>query len=238
MPGGNLGGSAASSVGAGTASSASRNAYYNIALMAGIQALATLTQPGPQRPGKDALKANLGDAAQVWSYICGTVKMYPHLIWYGDYSNKNVKNEVAISDIAIQSGIGALSGYLTGGGHFNTPTPDPPSAYVGLGEGATLGAIVAGLGALRTASYKHFAGFAYGICHGPIDGIRTVWIDDKEAFNGTTSNAGSTITIDKPKMWGGDHELGGLHALCDIVDRKSTRLNSSHIPLSRMPSSA
>src|ERR1051326_4123118 len=31
----------------------------------------------------------------------------------------------------------------------------------------------------------------------------------------------------------------GQHALADLaVDRKSTRLNSSHIPLSRMPSSA
>ena len=33
------------------------------------------------------------------------------------------------------------------------------------------------------------------------------------------------------------HEAGEA-ALFDVVDRKSTRLNSSHIPLSRMPSSA
>ena len=36
--------------------------------------------------------------------------------------------------------------------------------------------------------------------------------------------------------------VGPLHgiplAVKDIIDRKSTRLNSSHIPLSRMPSSA
>lgn len=209
--------SAANSSAVSAAASSSRNAYYNIALMAGLNALASLTQPGPKRPGKDNIKVNYADAAQVWSYICGTVKTYPHLIWFGDYSNKKVRNAGLIEDIAIQSGLGGLGGYLAGGGHFGGAVPDPPSAYIGLAEGAALGGVAAGIGHLRTASYKHFAGFAYGISHGPIDGIRTIWIDEKEAYNGSTSNAGNTITIDKPKMWGGEHELGGLYALCDIV---------------------
>ena len=33
-------------------------------------------------------------------------------------------------------------------------------------------------------------------------------------------------------------EVDGWHHCCDLVDRKSTRLNSSHMPKSRMPSSA
>ena len=198
----------------GAAQSAQRNAYTQIALMAGLQALGALTQPGPKRPGKDAIKANLADAAQVWPYIAGTVKMFPHLIWYGDYSNKKVRNDNAVENIAIQSGLGGLAGYVAAGGTFLS---SPPSSIIGLAEGAALGAVAAGLGQLRTASYKHYAGFAYGICHGPIDGIRTIWYADKEAYSGSTSNAGSTITIDKPKMWGGEHERGGLYALCDIV---------------------
>ena len=199
-----------------TAASSSRSAYTNIALMAGLQALAALTQPGPKRPGKDNIKVNYADAAQVWSYICGTVKMFPHLIWWGDYSTKKVKNADAIENIAIASGLGGVGGYVAGGGTFGF-APDPPSAIIGLAEGAILGGVSAGIGQLRTASYKHFAGFAYGICHGPIDGIRTIWVDEKEAFTGSSSNAGNTILIDKPKMWGGEHELGGIHATCDIV---------------------
>ena len=38
-----------------------------------------------------------------------------------------------------------------------------------------------------------------------------------------------------------EHSLGVMELatrIFDVVDRKSTRLNSSHIPLSRMPSSA
>ena len=217
MSGGGLGSAAGGAVGGNAAAaSSSRSAYVNIALMAGMQALATLTQPGPKRPGKDAIKTNLADAAQVWPYICGTVKMYPHLIWYGDYKNKKVKNADAIENILIQTGIGGLGGYVAGGGTFGF-TPTPPSAIIGMAEGAALGGIVAGIGQLRTASYKHYAGFAYGICHGPIDGIRTVWVDEKEVYSGNTSNAGNSILIDKPKMWGGDHELGGIRALCDIV---------------------
>lgn len=218
MSGGALGSAAggATASGAGVANSSARSAYTNIALMAGMQALASLTQPGPKRPGKDNIKVNYADAAQVWPYIAGTVKMFPHLIWWGDYSNKKVRNGDAIENIAIQSGLGGLGGYVAGGGSFGI-APDPPSAYIGLAEGAALGGIAAGIGQLRTASFKHFAGFAYGICHGPIDGIRTIWIDEKEAFAGSTSNAGNTITIDKPKIWGGEHEMGGLHALCDIV---------------------
>jgi hypothetical protein len=208
--------SSAANSSAVAAASSARSAYINIALMAGMQALAALTQPGPKRPGKDNIKVNYADAAQVWSYIAGTVKMFPHLIWFGDYSNKKVKNADAIENIAIQSGLGGLGGYVAGGGTFGI-APTPPSALIGLAEGAALGGIAAGIGQLRTASYKHFAGFAYGICHGPIDGIRTIWIDEKEAYSGSTSNAGNTITIDKPKMWGGDHEMGGLHAVCDIV---------------------
>ena len=200
--GGALGGSLATAAGSGAAQSTSRNAYTQIALMAGLNALGVLTQPGPKRPGKDNIKVNYADAAQVWPYIAGTVKMFPHLIWWGDYSNKPIKNDVGVDDILIGAAIGAAAGFAS-----------PTAAAVG----AVSGAITAGLGRLRTESYKHFAGFAYGICHGPIDGIRTVWIDDKEAFSGSTSNAGSTITIDKPKMWGGDHEMGGLYAQCDIV---------------------
>jgi hypothetical protein len=196
------------------AGAGARNAYTNIALMAGMQALANLTQPGPKRPGKDNIKVNYADAAQVWPYIAGTVKMFPHLIWYGDYSNKKVRNDNAVENILIQSGLGGLAGYVAGGGTFLN---SPPTSILGMAEGAALGGITAGIGQLRTASYKHFAGFAYGICHGPIDGIKTIWIDEKEAFSGSTSNAGNTITIDKPKMWGGEHENGGLYALCDIV---------------------
>ena len=142
--------------------------------------------------------------------------MFPHLIWWGDYATKKVKAKDTIANVMLGSGLGGLGGYVAGGGTFGF-APDPPSAFLGLAEGAALGGISAGIGQLRTASYKHFAGWAYGICHGPIDGIRTIWIDDKDVYTGTTSNAGNTVLIDKPKLWGGAHELGGFHATCDIV---------------------
>src|ERR1051326_9347540 len=41
-----------------------------------------------------------------------------------------------------------------------------------------------------------------------------------------------------PSLSGKMRDFGGVHNWRPATDRKSTRLNSSHIPLSRMPSSA
>ena len=46
----------------------------------------------------------------------------------------------------------------------------------------------------------------------------------------------SNYTYDYVKPWIKSIKETGFKG--DVVDRKSTRLNSSHIPLSRMPSSA
>ena len=59
----------------------------------------------------------------------------------------------------------------------------------------------------------------------------------------------TTNTIPLDEIIGGHHDYGtyvgnlnkrngGISGMIDTLDRKSTRLNSSHIPLSRMPSSA
>ena len=43
----------------------------------------------------------------------------------------------------------------------------------------------------------------------------------------------------KARRWiAAAHALDGLPLICEALDRKSTRLNSSHIAVSRMPSSA
>ena len=44
--------------------------------------------------------------------------------------------------------------------------------------------------------------------------------------------------VDKPALLTLAADLNGRVAFVETLDRKSTRLNSSHIPLSRMPSSA
>lgn len=186
-------------------------------LLAGAQALGILTAPGPKRGTAKDFSYPPGEATDVIPYVIGEVELVPHLVTYFDYDNKEVKNDVAQKEMWTNAGLMAFSTYLAMGGHFGTPTPDPPSAYQGIGLGAVLGAITAKLGELRTWSYRHYCAFFYELCHGPIDGISAIKVSERIVYAGTDSNAGNSILIDDPQAWGGDHVDGGVYALCDIV---------------------
>lgn len=197
-------------------------------LLAGSQALGILTAPGPQRGKAADLAYPPGEASDVVPYMCGTVEIVPHFVTYFGYQNKGVANDVAVSDMAISAGVQGAAGYIAGGG---TIVSSPPSAiYLAL-LGGTLGAITAGLGQLRTFSYRHYCGFFYEICHGRIDGISLIKVDERPSFAGTDSNAGSTILVDDPQAWGGDHVDGGTYWLCDIIpgDFWPTQLPNAHL---------
>ena len=185
-------------------------------LLAGSQALGILTAPGPRRGTAAELAFPPGEASDVIPWMCGTVEIVPHLVTYFGYKNKKVKNDAAVEDILLTAGVDALAGYVAGGGTFGI-SPTPPTAYQGLIVGGMAGAVVGGLGQLRTASYRHYCGFFYEICHGPIDGISVVKVDERLSFAGTDSNAGNSVLIDDPQAWGGDHVDGGTYWWCDIV---------------------
>lgn len=213
MPAGAIGTAAAGAV----ASSSARITGSMLAstfLLAGSQALGILTAPGPRRGTAAELAFNPGEASDVIPYVCGEVEMFPHLVRYFGYQNKKVKNDVGQTEIITSAAIQGMAGYIAGGG---TIVSSPPSAIYLSMLGGFLGAITAGLGQLRTWSYRHYCGFFYEICHGPIDGISVVKIDERLSFSDTNDNAGNSILIDDPQAWGGDHFDGGTYFLCDIV---------------------
>lgn len=199
-------------------------------LLAGSQALGILTAPGPLRGTAADLAFNPGEASDVIPWMCGTVEIVPHFVTYFGYQNKKVPNDVAREDIFLNAGVSGLAGYVAGGGTFGF-APDPPTAYQGLAIGAVTGAVVAGLGQLRTASYRHYCGFFYEICHGRIDGISAMKVDERLSFAGTDSNAGNTVLVDDPQAWGGDHVDGGTYWLVDIIpgDFWPTQLPNAHL---------
>jgi hypothetical protein len=215
MPGA-LGTAAAGALAGSGGSGITGSMLVSTFLLAGSQALGILTAPGPIRGTAADLAFNPGEASDVIPWICGTVEIIPHLVTYFDYATKKVPNDVARTDIATNAGVSGLAGYVAGGGTFGL-SPEPPTAYQGLALGAVTGAVVAGLGQLRTASYRHYCAFFYEVCHGPIDGISAIKVDERLVFAGTDSNAGDSILIDDPQAWGGDHQDGGIFAACDIV---------------------
>lgn len=210
-------GAIGAAAGSALASSGSRITGSMLAstfLLAGSQALGILTAPGPQRGSAADLAYNPGEASDVIPYLCGSVELFPHLVTYFDYQNKKVKNDVAQSEIITSAAVDAMAGYISGGG---TIVSSPPTAIYLAMLGGMLGAITAGLGQLRTASYRHYCGFLYEICHGRIDGISAMKQDQRIVFAGTDSNAGNSVLVDDPQAWGGDHVDGGFYALCDII---------------------
>lgn len=187
----------------------------SVALMAGAQALSILTAPGAQRQAFDPSFVNAAGETILYSYIAGENRIVPPLTWYGDFATKKVKNDVAIADILLNAGLDGVAGYIAGGGTFGF-APDPPTAIIGLAEGAVAGALVAGLGALRTASYRYYAGFAYSISHGIIDFVTKVFYDERQV-NAAVGLPGGTLLLDDPQAWGGDHVDGGVYAVCDVI---------------------
>lgn len=191
-----------------------RSVLASTLLLAGSQALGIFLAPGPRKGSFTDLRVNPGAANDTVPYIAGTPEVTPHLITYFDFARKKVSNDVQNSEILVNAGLSGLAGYTAGGGTFGFGI-DPPTAYIGLAEGTVLGAITAGLGQLRTASYRYYCGFLYGVSHGVVDACTGVVVDDRLVSNG--GNAGDVFLIDDPQAWGGDHVDGGVYALAKLI---------------------
>lgn len=184
--------------------------------MAGIQALGILMTPTPEKASFEEILQNQLPGTEPFAYRPGTNRFAPELIWYGDFDTEKIRNGDLVETILLQGGIGALEGYLLGGGHFGGPVPDPPSAYIGLMEGGAAGMILGGMSSLRTYSWKYFAGWVYDLGWGPIDAMTELYKDERRVYTGS-NNAGSTITVNDPNAWGGEHVNGGEYYVADIM---------------------
>lgn len=192
-----------------------RSVLASTLLLAGSQALGIFLAPGPRKGSFSDLRVNPGAANDTVPYIAGTPEITPHLITYFDFARKKVSNDTDNAAMMLNAGVQGLAGYLAGGGHFGGAVPDPPSAYIGLAEGTAFGLITGGMGQLRTASYRYYCGFLYGVSHGIVDACTGVMVDDRLVSNG--GNAGDLFLIDDPQAWGGDHVDGGVYALAKLI---------------------
>jgi len=56
-----------------------------------------------------------------------------------------------------------------------------------------------------TTGYEYYIGIQFGLCRGPVDNIRRIWIGDEEVWSG--AQASGDIAISEPNLFGGS-ELG------------------------------
>ena len=66
----------------------------------------------------------------------------------------------------------------------------------------------------QTVGYKYYLGMHMILCHGPIDNISKIYVDDKLAWSG--SSTGSNITINSKSLFGGESREGGVSGSVDI----------------------
>ncbi|UUV44536.1 minor tail protein [Rhodobacter phage RcMotherGoose] len=79
----------------------------------------------------------------------------------------------------------------------------------------------------QTVGYKYFAGMHMVLCHGPIDKITRITVDEKELWAG--SNTGGAITVDKGDLFGGDSREGGISGTLDFMTGHASQLPNDYL---------
>lgn len=70
-----------------------------------------------------------------------------------------------------------------------------------------------------TVGYKYYLGCHMALCHGPIDNISQITVDDRPVWSGlaeSDSSGNPSITIDAPEVFGGESREGGIAGVVDI----------------------
>ncbi|AXQ21839.1 hypothetical protein BEN71_10200 [Acinetobacter wuhouensis] len=78
----------------------------------------------------------------------------------------------------------------------------------------------------QTIGYKYFASAHFVLCHGPIDAITKISFQDKDAYL-AEENTNKTIYINKPSLFGGDEQSGGIQGNIELLFGRSDQQKSS-----------
>lgn len=78
----------------------------------------------------------------------------------------------------------------------------------------------------QTIGYKYFASGHFVLCHGPIDAITKISFQDKDAYL-NEENANKTIYINKPSLFGGDEQSGGVQGNIELLFGHADQQKSS-----------
>lgn len=67
----------------------------------------------------------------------------------------------------------------------------------------------------QTVGYKYYLGRHDVLCHGPIDAITRIRVDERDAWTG--NNTGGSLTINAENIFGGESREGGVSGTVDIA---------------------
>lgn len=78
----------------------------------------------------------------------------------------------------------------------------------------------------QTVGYKYFASGHFLLCHGPIDAITKISFQDKDAYQ-VEQSSNTTIYINKPSLFGGDEQQGGVAGQVELLFGDATQQKSA-----------
>jgi hypothetical protein len=78
-----------------------------------------------------------------------------------------------------------------------------------------------------TVGYKYYLGAHMVYCHGPADALLKIWVDNREAWTGTST--GGAITIDKEGLFGGQKREGGVSGTIDVMMGGSSQTANAYL---------
>lgn len=70
-------------------------------------------------------------------------------------------------------------------------------------------------GKAQTIGYKYYLGMHVGLCHGPIDNISRLSVDDRIAWAGNST--GGSVVVNAAELFGGEKREGGVSGTIDIA---------------------
>ncbi len=72
-----------------------------------------------------------------------------------------------------------------------------------------------------TIGYQYFMGMHMALCHGPVDVVYNIYVDDRLAWSG--SSGAGTISINAPELFGGDKKEGGISGTVNLEFGEATQ---------------
>lgn len=86
---------------------------------------------------------------------------------------------------------------------------------------------MAGGGKSITVGYQYYLGIHMALCHGPVDKITRIKVDDRDAWVGSTP--GGTINVYAPDLFGGEGREGGISGAVDIEMGRDDQLENEYL---------
>lgn len=79
----------------------------------------------------------------------------------------------------------------------------------------------------QTVGYKYLLGLHLVLCHGPVDHVSTIRVDQRVAWKGRSP--GGRININAPKLFGGEDREGGVSGDLDIDMGTDTQMPNDYL---------